>query len=277
MRRSYPSISDQASGLRRIFPRRLVRWSLVVQPPIRTSGQADAIAQRARQIAQWMGPAGATPTLVIDAARSQVAHAFGLKARFDLDHAIEGDCALGDVVLAAPLPSLWVLPAARAVDRACAEETQTARVVAAIESVVASVEHIVLTLSPTRLAFLRCNVELASLRRAWIPMDASPDAATAALAAIRQTMSETGITAFGLLFSGMGGAAAARLLSGTAAIARRHFGAAVSASGSVADLELAAPPPQYVAQYVAQYVPQDAEQCAEQYARARMPVGEIVN
>ncbi len=233
--RPFP-LSDQASGLRRIFERRPVRWSLVVQPAVRTAGQASAIARRAREIAERMGPASPTATLIIDGARSQVAHAFGLKARYDLDHAIEGDCDLGEAVLAVPSASLWVLPAARAVDRACGEEGQVARVTQAIESVGARMQHIVLTLPPTRLAFLRRIREIAALRQALIPMDSSPDAGTAALAAIRQTMSDTEIAAFRLLFSGMGKAAAGRLLSGTAAIARRHFGATVSAAEPVEDL-----------------------------------------
>ena len=183
-----------------------------------------------------MAPAGATATLIIDGARSQVAHAFGLKARYDLDHALERDCDIGEAILAVPNASLWVLPAARAIDRAGEDEGQAARVTQAIESVGARVQHIVLTLPPTRLAFLRRIRELAALRQALIPMDSSPDAGTAALAAIRQTMSETEIAAFHLLFSGMGKAAAGRLLSGTAAIARRHFGATVSAAEPVEEL-----------------------------------------
>ena len=227
-----------------MFGRRPARWSLVIQPAGRTAGQAAAIARRAQEISERMGPAGPTATLIVDGARSQVAHAFGLKARYDLDHALEGDCDLGDAVLAVPATSLWVLPAARAIDRACGEEGQAPRITQAIESVGARVQHIVLTLPPTRLAFLRRVGELAALRQALIPMDSSPDAGTAALAAIRQTMSDTEIATFRLLFSGMGKAAAGRLLSGTAAIARRHFGATVSAAEPVEDLWRAETPAQ---------------------------------
>jgi len=225
--------ADQASGLRRIFDQLPVRWSLVLQPSMRSDNQADALAGRARQ---WATHAG--PTLVIDAARSQVALALGLRLRYDLEHALAGDCDLGDACAAAG-NSLWVLPAARALDAAFADERRAEPVASALQSIAREMRQAMLILPAARVSWVRHFPEIVRERQALIPVSRGADASTAVLTAVRRAMSDAEIDTFHLLFLGMGDAAAGRLLSGMAAIAHRHFGATLIAAKPVPDTEIA--------------------------------------
>jgi len=223
---------DQASGLRRMFEQGPRRWSLVLQPATRSALQADALAQRARQLAAQAGP-----TLVIDAARTQVAVALGLRLRFDLEHALAGDCATADACVGAA-DSLWVLPAARALDTAFADERHARRVAAAIDLVAAEMRHVMLILPASRISWLRYLPGAVRFRQALVPVSHGADASATVLTAVRQAVSDAQIDTFHLLFLGMGEATAGRLLSGMAAIAQRHFGATLLTARPVADAEL---------------------------------------
>lgn len=106
--------ADQAAGLRRLFGRRAVRLLPLIVPDLRSTKRGLAIAQLARAFA-----AAGERTLVLDAARQNLAHELGQRARFDLFHALSGERALADVLLPAA-PNLRVAPAARAVEQALA-------------------------------------------------------------------------------------------------------------------------------------------------------------
>ena len=103
-------LADQAATLRRIFARRQARVLPVLAGCTRDAAGATWLAKLATGFARQ-----GERVLVIDAARVHVAAALGLRARYDLQHALDGECALADAVLDAA-PGLHVLPAARAFD-----------------------------------------------------------------------------------------------------------------------------------------------------------------
>lgn len=220
---------DQASGLRRLFERIPAHWTLVLQTPLRAGDTAEALAHRARLLALRRGP-----TLVVDASRTQVAAALGLRLRYDLEHVLAGDCEIGDACVGAG-GSLWMLPAARALDIAAGDDQHAKRVASALESLAVGMREVILVLPASRLAWARHCQALARTREALIPVYGSADTGTAVLTAIRQAVSDLEIGTFHLLFLGMGTATAGRLLTAMAAIARRHFGATLLAARPVAD------------------------------------------
>ena len=140
---------DQASGLRRMFERLPAHWTLVLQPPLRTGNTAEALAARARLLALRRGA-----TLVVDASRTQVAAALGLRLRYDLDHALAGDCSIGEACAGAG-GSLWVLPAARALDMAVSDHQHGNRVAEALQSVAVGMHEVMVVLPAARLAWVR--------------------------------------------------------------------------------------------------------------------------
>ena len=219
---------DQASGLRRMFSPEAPRCALVLTPAQRSPVQAQALAERARQHALHEGP-----TLVIDAARTQVAVALERKLRFDLEHALAGDCAAADACVQAGA-DLWVLPAARAFDGALADDRQASRVAGAIHSLSRDMQRVMFVLPASRAAWIRFLPSWMRQHEALIPVTSGGETSAAVLTAVRQGMSDAEIDTFHLLFLGMGEAAAGRLLSGMAAIAQRHFGATLLAARPLA-------------------------------------------
>jgi hypothetical protein len=99
---------DQAATLRQLFARRSARLLPVLLPEGAHEARASWIARLAQGFAQQ-----GERTLLVDAARLQIAAALGLRARFDLAHVLNGDCALDAALLDAGT-NLAVLPAARA-------------------------------------------------------------------------------------------------------------------------------------------------------------------
>jgi len=220
---------DQASGLRRIFERIPANWTLVLQPPLRLGNTAEALAARARITALRRGS-----TLVIDASRTQVAAALGLRLRYDLEHALAGDCEIGEACAGAG-GSLWVLPAARAIDLAMSDDQHASRVAEALQSLAVGMREVILVLPSARISWVRHCPALKGLREAVIPVFGSAETGTAVLTTIRQAVGDLEIGTFHLLFLGMGEATAGRLLAAMAAIARRHFGATLLAAKPVAE------------------------------------------
>ncbi len=210
---------DQASGLRRLFERIPANWTLVLQPPLRSGTTAESLAARARLLALRKGA-----TLVIDASRTQVAAALGLRLRYDLEHALAGDCEIAEACAGAG-GSLWVLPAARAMDLAVVDEQHAKRVADVLQSLALGMREVILVLPAARMAWVRHCPALRGIGEAVIPVFGSAETGTAVLTTIRQAVSELEIGTFHLLFLGMGEATAGRLLAAMAAIARRHFGA----------------------------------------------------
>ena len=220
---------DQASGLRRLFASAAPHCTLVLTPAMRAPAQSQALARRLQAGAAIEGP-----TLVIDAARSQVALALDLKLRYDLEHALAGDCSLADACASAG-PELRILPAARALDNAMADERHARRLAACVEALARDFKRLVLILPAARVAWVRHLAADLRPGAALIPVANGGETSAAVLTAVRQAMGEAQIDTFHLLFLGMGEAAAGRLLSGMAAIAQRHFGARLLAAPSPAE------------------------------------------
>ncbi len=223
--------TDQASGLRRLFEAGTPRCTLVLIPALRSTAQAEALAARARQHAVQEGS-----TLVVDAARTQVAVALDMKLRFDLEHALAGDCAAEAACVDAGA-GVWVLPAARAFDGALADERQARRVAGAIQSLSRGMQRVLFVLPASRAAWIRNLPAWMRQHEALIPVTHGGETSAAVLTAVRQGMGDAQIDTFHLLFLGMGDAAAGRLLSGMAAIAHRHFGARLLAAKPLAALQ----------------------------------------
>jgi hypothetical protein len=99
---------DQAATLRRLFARPRMRVLPVLLPELHCALHASWIAKLAQDFARQ-----GERTLVIDGARAQIAATLGLRARFDLAHALRGECA-HDAVLLDAGPNLLIAPAARA-------------------------------------------------------------------------------------------------------------------------------------------------------------------
>jgi len=106
------AFTDQAAGLRRMFAHRGVRLLPVLVPASRCEVRSAWLAALARGFARE-----GSRTMVVDGARLQVAAALGLRARYDLLHALRGECR-DDAVLLDAAPGLAVMPAARALDEA---------------------------------------------------------------------------------------------------------------------------------------------------------------
>jgi hypothetical protein len=217
-------VQDQASGLRALFRDVPAQWTLIVQPSVRCEQLADNLARRARLLAEQNGA-----TLLIDAARTQVAASMGLRLRFDVAHAMAGDCDIGEVCTSGG-ESLWVMPAARAWDLAAEDEHYGLRLGAAFAAMSTGMRNGVLVVPAARIGCLKYLPEEMRVRQALVPVSHGSEYGSAVLTAIRLAASEAGIDTFHLLFLGMSGAAAGRLLSGMAAIAKRHFGATLLAA-----------------------------------------------
>jgi hypothetical protein len=97
---------DQAATLRQLFARRSARLLPVLLP----QGAHEVRASWIARLAQGFARQGER-TLLVDATRLQIAAALGLRARFDLAHVLNGDCALDAALLDAGT-NLAVLPAA---------------------------------------------------------------------------------------------------------------------------------------------------------------------
>lgn len=112
MLHTYRQRDDQAATLRRLFAKRQVQLLPVWIGPACGPGAVTWLARLVRAFASQ-----GERTLVVDASRLYLAAALGLRARFDLLHALAGECSLNRLVVSAGA-DLWVVPALRALDRA---------------------------------------------------------------------------------------------------------------------------------------------------------------
>lgn len=101
---------DQAEGLRRMFARR-GRHVLGIAGDGATAVTVSLAGTLARQ---------GQRVLVLDRARGEAAAALGLRARFDLAQALDGDVGLTDALVHS-VDGITLLPAARGLDRLAAE------------------------------------------------------------------------------------------------------------------------------------------------------------
>ncbi|MFZ5540362.1 MAG: hypothetical protein ACOY5V_11545 [Pseudomonadota bacterium] len=226
---------DQAAGLRRLFARRSLRVLPVLVPAARCPQRNAWLARLARAFA-----AAGERTLVLDASRSQLATTFGLKARFDLLHALRGDCGIERARL--PIDrGLALLPAARAFDDAVRRNAQLAGLIAARACPAQGFDLAIALIDAPHVALLADTpAEIA------VPVAPSARDVAAALDAVRKCGQRTDIAGFRWLFLGIDEAAAATLTRRLAATAQTwtaapvRFGAAARGARDAARIVHAA-------------------------------------
>jgi hypothetical protein len=248
---------DQATGLRRLFEPARPHWMPVLVPVARGHGRdngraagfvgglAPGLAAWLAELARAFAAGGLERTLVVDAARAQIADALGTRLRYDLQHAFSGDCA-PDAARAAAGDSLWVLPAARALELACAPHGDRRRFAAGVNALAHGVERVILVLPAARAGLIETTVHQGISQgisqgcpqeapAVWMAVGPGPDAGAAALSAVGQALADAEIGTFHLLFLAMDETAAATLFTGIAAAARRQYGATLCAGAAVPD------------------------------------------
>jgi hypothetical protein len=200
---------DQADGLRRLFARPSLRVLPVLVAAPRSPQRNAWLARLARAFA-----AAGERTLLLDASRAQVATTFGLKARFDLLHALRGECRLAQARL--PIDrGLALLPAARAFDDAVSRKASLAELIAGAAASTDGFDlAIALIAAPHVALFAEASAEIA------VPVAPNARDVAAALDAVRKCGQGADIAGFRWLFFGMDDAAAATLARRLAAAAR---------------------------------------------------------
>jgi hypothetical protein len=227
--------ADQAAGLRRLFARASLRVLPVLVPAPRCPLRNAWLARLARAFA-----ASGERTLVLDASRAQLAATFGLKARFDLLHALRGECAMQKVRLAVH-PGLVLLPAVRAFDEAMRHAAALAELIRGALAAAPGFDFALALFAASHAAlFAGTDAEIA------VPVAPDARAVAAALEAVRKCGQRADIAGFRWLFLDMDEAAAVTLeqrLSATAqtwTAAPLRFGAAARGARDAARIVHAA-------------------------------------
>ena len=220
---------DQATGLRRLFAPSEPHWLPVVLASEKELGNAGWLADLARACAEQ-----GDRTLVVDAARAQVAAAFGLRARYDLAHALNGDCAPSEACVPAGA-NLRILPAGRALEEDGRGPDRLHRFAAGVRALAATADCVLLVLPA------RHGRALAGFRGAGGFSDAIVVAGPGSggdhdlIATMRSLLRIADIDAFRLLFQGTNADSTGRLLSKLAASSVRQLSARTADAGSVHD------------------------------------------
>ncbi|HTT10229.1 MAG TPA: hypothetical protein VMG60_05005 [Burkholderiaceae bacterium] len=193
--------SDQAAGLRRLFGVARARLAPIPVDPGRTPAQVASIVRLAQACAR-----SGQHTLVLDCTRAQIAASLGLRARFDLLHALRRECSLEQVRLDAG-PELSVVPAARAAPRARGAEVQFMTALAALAQGPCAADLVLMVMEPAHAPLLHAmgRGEVVAFvprqRAAWSGM----------LRALANLADGPDIAGFRLLFPGWDADTAARL------------------------------------------------------------------
>jgi len=192
---------DQAEGLRRLFGDPPARLAPVLVDPAHATAQVASIVR----LAQANASAGER-TLVLDCAHAQVAAALGLRARFDLLHALRGECGLEQTRLDAG-PNLSVVPAARAAEQARGAETEFATLLGALVHGPFSAGLVLMIVEPAHAPLLRAT----GRSEIVVPMPRQRAAWGGLLRALGAFGDGTDIAGFRLLFPAWDADTAARL------------------------------------------------------------------
>jgi len=220
---------DQAAGLRRLFAPPQPHWLPILIASERDLDNARWLAGFALACVDQ----GAR-TLVVDAARAQVATALGLRVRFDLAHAFDGDCAPLEAVAAAG-DQLRVLPAARALEQVGRNPERLRRFEAGVRALAAGADCVLLVLPAPHARALAGFGGAAGYSDAIVVAGPGDERERPVLGAMRSMLGVADIDAFRLLFQGTGADDAGRLYSRIAAAGARELGARTSDAGSVHD------------------------------------------
>jgi hypothetical protein len=195
--------ADQAAGLRRLFGVAPARLAPILIDPGSAATQVAAIARLAQACA-----ATGERTLVIDCARTQLAASLGLRARFDLIHAVRGECLLQQARLDAG-PNLGVVPAARAA-QAQGAQGEFLRLLESLAHGAGEADLLFLILDPAQIAVLRDHAERGEV---LVPMPRERSSWGGLIRAMAKAGDGTDIAGFRLLFPAWDAGTAARLYS----------------------------------------------------------------
>jgi flagellar biosynthesis protein FlhG len=220
---------DQAAGLRRLFAPSEPHWLPVVLAPEQDLDNAGWLADLARACVEQ----GAR-TLVVDAARAQIAAAFGLRARYDLAHAFSGDCAPSEASVRAGI-NLRILPAARALEEDGRGPDRKRRFAAGVRALAVTADCVLLVLPPRHGRALAGFGGSVGFSDALVVAGPGSGGERQLIETMRSLLRIADIDAFRLLFQGTSTDYAGRLLSKLAASGVRQLSVGTSDAGSVHD------------------------------------------
>ncbi|HEX4585487.1 MAG TPA: hypothetical protein VH183_11695 [Burkholderiaceae bacterium] len=221
---------DQAAGLRRLFAPSEPQWLPILLAPEPDLDNAGWLADLARACVEQ----GAR-TLVVDAARARVAAAFGLRARYDLAHALDGDCAPLDACVPAGA-NLRILPAARALEQNGRSTDRLNRFEAGVRALAATADCALLVLPAASGGKLAGFCGTGGISDAIVAAIPGPGCERRVIGAMRTLLSVADIDTFRLLFQDTDPECAGRLYSKLAALGVHELGARTSDAGSVHDV-----------------------------------------
>lgn len=213
---------DQAAGLRRLFGGAPARLAPILVDPAHPAEQVASIVR----LAQASANAG-TRTLVVDCARAQVAASLGLRARFDLVHALRGECGLHQVRLDGG-PDLGVIPAARAAQAPGAQADFLGWLAAVACHPTADL--VLLAIEPAQASLLRASPQSGEV---LVPMPRRRAACGALLRALAKAGDGTDIAGFRLLFPAWDADTAARLFEELVVACTERLGIELRFGGAV--------------------------------------------
>jgi hypothetical protein len=173
-------------------------------------------------------------TLVVDAARARVAGAFGLRARYDLAHALDGDCTPLDACVSAGA-NLRILPAARALERNGRGTDRQRGFEAGVRALAATADCALLVLPAPHGRSLAGFCSAGGISDAIVVAGPGPGCERSVIGTMRCLLSVADIDTFRLLFQDTDRECAGRLYSRLAATGARELGARTSDAGSVHD------------------------------------------
>jgi hypothetical protein len=226
-------VDDQAAGLRRLFGPRPPRWLPVLLASGREGTHGAWLARLARCFV-----AQGDRTLVVDAARAQVAAALGLRLRFDLQHALDGDCVPQAACVEAA-EGLWVVPAARGLEAIDRATDAARRFEGGVRALAQVVDCVLLVLPEAGRAGQRAALSALAgsdgYDNALLAVGGGATAPARCFESMSAAMGAADIDTFHLLFQDMDTASAGRLFPRLAAVAARELGARIADGGRVAD------------------------------------------
>jgi hypothetical protein len=220
---------DQAAGLRKLFGPRDLPFLPILLATGREASHGTWLARFARSCVGQ-----GDRTVVVDAARTQVATVFGLRLRFDLQHAFDGDC-VPDAACVRAAENLFILPAARAFDRIAQAPDGVQRFERGVRALAAQADRALLVLPSVQRALLSALAGSAGYPDVVVVVGAGATAASRCLDMMSAARGTADIDAFRLLFQDMDAASAGRLFPRLAAFAERELGTQVVDGGRVTD------------------------------------------
>jgi hypothetical protein len=215
--------ADQAAGLRRLFGPAQARLAPILVHPRHVASHVAAIVRFAQACA-----AAGERTLVVDCARAQIAASLGLRARFDLLHAVRGECAVEHACLDAGA-NLGVVSAARAAAHGRSAPGKFLTLLGALAFGRAPYDLVLMIMEPAQSSLLRTArgqgevvVPMPRRHAAWSPL----------LTMLAAFCDGTDIAGFRLLFPAWDAGTAARLYAELARACSARLGTELRFGGA---------------------------------------------